>query len=165
MQGATLTHYAPLVASANVTYEYRTPTFTSCQPYVLVVDDDHAILSVILLLLETEGYDAFGILDSRQVLPFLERIHKDQSSGVPVRLPTLILLDLMMPHLSGFQIAAELALCEWSKAIPVVAMTADPTVQNPETVRGVHDLICKPFQLDEVLDKVACYLPSNRLMQ
>ena len=49
------------------------------EPYVLVVDDDQAILSVVMLLLETEGYISLGFSDSTKVLPFPGRTSCDWS--------------------------------------------------------------------------------------
>ena len=79
------------------------------EPYVLVVDDDQAILSVVMLLLETEGYTSLGFSDSTKVLPFLEELRRTGQ-----RLPTVLLLDLMMPVISGYDIAAAWYACRAS---------------------------------------------------
>src|SRR2546422_9560193 len=94
------------------------PSFVTNSSYVLVVDDDQAILSVVMLLLETEGYAGVGVSDSQKVIPFLERM------GVKHK-PKLILLDLMMPGISGYDIAHWLSQHEQYATIPIVIMTAD----------------------------------------
>ena len=137
--------------------EYITSAFTPHDPYVLVVDDDQAILSVILMLLETEGYAAVGMAESKRVLPFLERAKVAQRDGA-LRLPAVILLDLMMPEISGYEIAARLSVHEKYARIPIIVMTANYTVRGASAVRGATDWMSKPFHLDRLLAKLERYL-------
>lgn len=123
-------------------------------PYVLVVDDDKAILSVVELLLEMENYASVSISDSQEVLPFLQRLMREQRFA----LPALILLDLMMPEFSGYEIAAHLSQDEHYAHIPIIVMTADCRVRETSAVPGATDWISKPFQLEELLAKLERYL-------
>ena len=126
-------------------------------PYVLVVDDDPGILSVVLLLLETEGYTAVGFSDSRKVQPFFEylfTIGKERG----VRLPAVILLDLMMPMISGYDIALWLSQRNETSTLPIVIMTADHRINDIENVPGATDLLSKPFQIMSLLSKLEKYL-------
>jgi CheY-like chemotaxis protein len=116
-------------------------------PYILIVDDDDAILTVVMLLLETEGYTGLGFSSSQKVLPFLEQVG-------PKHLPAVILLDLMMPGMSGYEIALQLSQREQYANIPVVIMTADNRVQSASVVPGSADFISKPFQMATLLSKV-----------
>jgi CheY-like chemotaxis protein len=143
---------------------YRTPAFTPHKPYVLIVDDDYAILSVILLLLETEDYAGLGILDSRNVISFLEQVHTSMETDAATCLPAVILLDLMMPMVSGHDIAAFTSKKPWSASIPIIAMTADPALYSKKSVPGAVDLLNKPFQIDVLLAKLACYLTPSVLI-
>ncbi len=125
------------------------------EPYVLVVDDDQAILSVVMLLLETEGYISLGFSDSSNVLPFLEELRVTGQ-----RLPSVVLLDLMMPVLSGYDIAAAMANNSWSAQIPVVVMTADHRVTGVHAVPGASDWLSKPFRIEVLVDKLEAFMPS-----
>ncbi len=120
-------------------------------PYVLVVDDDEAILSVVMLLLETEAFAGVGFSDSREVLPFLRRVGAEH-------LPAIILLDLMMPVISGYDIAAQLSRDEQFSRIPIIVMTADSRVKNISAVPGAVDMLSKPFQLTALLTKLEPFL-------
>jgi CheY-like chemotaxis protein len=120
-------------------------------PYVLTVDDDLAIVDVIQSLLETEGYNVFGISDSLKVLSFLNSLHD-------TLLPAVILLDLMMPGLSGYEIARILSQSERYKHIPIIIMTADSRVQSFGDIQGAIGFVAKPFRLDPLLAKLKVYL-------
>lgn len=120
-------------------------------PYVLIVDDDEAIVSVLMFLLETEQHAGVGLSNSKNVLPFL------QQAG-PQHLPSVILLDLMMPQLSGYEIAARLSQNEQYAHLPIIIMTADSRVRSADLVAGAHDWVAKPFQLDALLTKLEHYL-------
>ncbi len=103
-------------------------------PYVLTIDDDKPIVDVIQLLLETEGYNGFGISDSLKVLGFLNSLNDNL-------LPSVILLDLMMPGLSGYEIASTLSQNARYKHIPIVVMTADSRVQSFNGILGAVDFV------------------------
>lgn len=123
-------------------------------PYALVVDDDEEIISVLLFLLESEGYTGVGITDSQQVLPFLQGLHARH-------MPAVILLDLMMSGLSGYEIAAWLSQSEQYRHIPIIIMTADSRVAAASVVEGATDLVTKPFHLITLLTKLQSYLGTS----
>ena len=125
------------------------------ESYVLVVDDDAAILSVVMLLLETEGYTSLGFSDSTKVLPFMEELQKTGQS-----LPSVILLDLMMPVVSGYDIATAVKTNEWSKQTPIIIMTADHRITSSSDIPGASDWVSKPFRVEVLLDKLGVYLPE-----
>ncbi|MGH2496139.1 MAG: response regulator transcription factor [Ktedonobacteraceae bacterium] len=120
-------------------------------PYVLIVDDDGPIVDVIQFLLEAEGYCGIGITDSLKVLHFLDSLNDNL-------LPSVILLDLMMPGLSGYEIASTLAQNERYQRIPIIIMTADSRVQSVGGIQGAIDYVAKPFHLDPLLAKLKIYL-------
>jgi len=123
-------------------------------PYVLVVDDDEAIVSVLLLLLEGEGFSGIGITDSRNVFPFLSQLETDQ-------FPSVILLDLMMPVLSGYEIASKLSQSERYRHLPIIIMTADGRVRSASSVQGAIDYVAKPFQIDALMTKLKSHLDRS----
>lgn len=127
------------------------PGYHICTPYVLIVDDDKSIVHVIESLLEIEGYKSIGITNSLKVPEFLTALDE-------YLLPSVILLDLMMPGLSGYEIATLLSQNERSRRIPIVVMTADGRVQGCSGIPGAVDFITKPFRLDPLLAKLKVYL-------
>src|SRR6266705_1954463 len=112
-------HHIPMRSTTTVLErEYILPAPVPENPYVLVIDDEQAILAVVMLLLETEGYIGFGFSDSTKVLSFLEQLDTQH-------LPAVILLDLMMPIVSGYEIAAYVSQNAHYAHIPIIIMTAD----------------------------------------
>ncbi|HYK86244.1 MAG TPA: response regulator [Ktedonobacteraceae bacterium] len=134
--------------------QFTTPGFVPDSPYALVVDDDDAILSVVMLLLETEDHAAIGFSDSTKVIPFLEQKER-------AHLPAVVLLDLMMPVVSGYEIAARLSQDARYASIPIIIMTADNRVKGASAVPGASDWIGKPFQMATLLAKLERYLPPT----
>ncbi len=126
----------------------------SNKPYVLIIDDNPAITTIILFMLEMEGYAGLTISDSLKVLPFLQHIEQVGTK----QMPALILLDLMMPQLSGYELAAQLKQHPSYAHIPIIIMTADYRVQTASAVPGAVDLLSKPFQAHVLLSKVKRYL-------
>ncbi|HVB72005.1 MAG TPA: response regulator [Ktedonobacteraceae bacterium] len=127
-------------------------------PYVLVIDDDEDIVNVIMLLLEIEAYFGIGLSDSLKVLDLLEQLDVDH-------LPSVILLDLMMPGLSGYDIAMILSQNERLQHIPIIIMTADSRVQGASSIQGAIDYIAKPFNLEPLLVKLRFYLDPHPLTE
>lgn len=120
-------------------------------PYVLIVDDDRAILHVIQSLLEIEGFNGVGIWDSLKVPAFLSTLHDHE-------LPAVILLDVMMPGLSGYEIATLLSQNERYSHIPIIVMTANSRIRDCSGIQGAVDFVTKPFRLDPLLEKLKGYL-------
>jgi CheY-like chemotaxis protein len=120
-------------------------------PYVLIIDDDKRILDVIQSLLEMEGHNGISISDSLKVLDFLNALPDHE-------LPSVILLDLMMPGLSGYEIATLLSQIERYRHIPIIIMTANSRVQGCEGIPGAVDFVPKPFRIDPLLAKLQVYL-------
>ena len=121
------------------------------RPYAMVIDDGVAILSVLMLLLESEGYGGLGFSDSTKVIPFLEQVETKH-------LPHVILLDLMMPLVTGYEIAATLSQHPRFSSIPIIIMTADNRVKSASAVPGATDWLGKPFQIQTLLTKLEHFL-------
>ena len=121
-------------------------TTTACAT-VLVIDDDEGTLDSTLALLTSHGYEAVGANSGMTALALLrDGIH-----------PRLVLLDLNMPGMDGFQFRTE-QLCDPDLArIPVVVLSAAgaPVVKAAaETMRAAGALM-KPVDVDELLRVVA----------
>jgi CheY-like chemotaxis protein len=111
---------------------------------ILVVDDDAAITEVLEEILAVEGYRAVLAENGAQGLSRL----RDSS-------PDLVLLDLMMPVMDGWQMLAAMQRDPAMRRIPVVVMSAAPPARG--TLPCVA-LLQKPFPLESLLDVVAVAL-------
>ncbi len=116
---------------------------------ILAVDDDIDILELIQMSLEAEGFDVITANDGMSGLE-KARTHS----------PDLILLDLMMPVMDGFEVIGKLKADEQTRAIPVIMLTA--RAQTHERVQGLHagadDYVTKPFDLDELTARIEAVL-------
>jgi CheY-like chemotaxis protein len=107
------------------------------RPRVLVVDDDDAIREVIAEVLRDEGYE---VICARNGLQALDELNKEHH-------PDLVLLDLMMPVMSGWEVLEQLQASDELSRIPVVVVSA-------MTAPGVSEHLSKPVDLDRLLATV-----------
>ncbi len=108
---------------------------------VLLVDDDEMLLRLLEINLEKVGCEVLKALDGSTALRLAER-----------ESPGLILLDLMMPVMSGWEVMRRLKLSEATRDIPVVVITGkvDRATRQELMELGAEDFISKPFDLFEV---------------
>ncbi|WP_437744671.1 response regulator [Sorangium sp. So ce1504] len=111
---------------------------------ILVVEDDLDIRSILTQLLAFEGYDVEEAADGAEALALLRR-------DAP---PALILLDLMMPVMDGWQLRAELQRDPALASIPVVIVSADVRVEQEASRLRVAGLLKKPLQIEPLLELV-----------
>jgi len=110
---------------------------------VLIVDDDPDIRDAVGECLRYEGYDVHSATDGRDALDRLEFGLK----------PGVILLDLMMPKLNGFDVLQALqSRPEW-KSIPVVVVSANRGYEADDLV-GAVSILRKPVNVDRLLEAV-----------
>ena len=114
---------------------------------ILIVDDDLAILDMIAELLEYEGYQVVTCSSGSDALARV----KDNP-------PALILLDLMMPQMSGWQVIAALRSSPQTRAIPIVLLSARRDLPATAKDLGVEHFLEKPFDLDELLRLIQQYV-------
>jgi CheY-like chemotaxis protein len=108
---------------------------------VLVVDDEFDLLETICATLEMGGYQAIAAPNGRVALQELE-------AGCP----ELVLTDVMMPYMSGYELVQAIRKQPAGKALPVIIMSAIDPKQHP---RGPWDgVLAKPFTLDTLLQAV-----------
>jgi GAF domain-containing protein/CheY-like chemotaxis protein len=120
---------------------------------VLVVDDDAEVRQLLRRMLEPEG---FAVVEAENGRVALERLH-----GEP---PTLILLDLMMPEMDGFEFVTELRRHEGWRAIPVVVITArDLSGDDRERLNGHVEKILQKgtYDRDQLLAEVRELVASS----
>jgi DNA-binding response OmpR family regulator len=113
---------------------------------ILVADDEANIVQLLRMYLRGEGYDVIAAHDGRQAL---ERFAAES--------PDLVLLDLMMPELGGFEVCAEIRK---SSDVPVIMLTArsDDVDKVVGLEMGADDYVTKPFNPREVVARVKATL-------
>jgi|SRR5258708_30152707 CheY-like chemotaxis protein len=109
---------------------------------VLIVDDDPDILQTLGLCLSTEGYRVVMAANGEEALEVLKNER-----------PHVILLDLMMPVMDGWQFVAEMD-ARGQRGAPLLILSADRAVQGHAGNLRASGHLAKPFDLDELLTKV-----------
>ncbi len=113
---------------------------------VLIADDDSAILEVLSLILEDEGYAVEIASDGA----LLENLHED--------VPDLLLLDIWMSGLDGSAICKRLKGQEATSHLPIILFSANRDTERIAREAGANDFLAKPFEVDELLAKVCQYI-------
>jgi DNA-binding response OmpR family regulator len=119
---------------------------------LLVVDDDHDILFSLQDALEMEGYRVATATNGREAVESLRR-------GLR---PDLILLDLMMPDVSGWAFRTWQRSHEEFAGIPVIIVSGQGLSASEVSRLGVEGYLPKPLDLDELLSTVARFVPQER---
>jgi CheY-like chemotaxis protein len=115
---------------------------------VLVVDDDPGIRQVIELVLRDEGFEVRTAANGRQAL---DRIAEHR--------PALVLLDLQMPVMTGWEVLTELRNA--NVTVPVVFMTAGYRAKTEAERHHADGYVAKPFDLTEILDTVERFVVAG----
>ena len=115
------------------------------RPIVLVADDDEDILQLLTFRLESSGYDVVQARDGEEAFRLALDI-----------LPSLAVLDAMMPGLDGFEVTRRLRSEAATRAMPVILLTA--RAQASDVARGIaagaDDYVKKPFDARDLKDRV-----------
>jgi len=118
---------------------------------IVTADDDPQLLRLIARNLEFEGYEVATASDGQLALEQIERVN-----------PDLVLLDVMMPHMDGFQVTSRVR--EFS-AVPIIIVTARG--QDQDKIKGLDlgadDYLTKPFSVEELLARVRAVLRRTQL--
>ncbi len=115
--------------------------------HVLVVDDHQEIIDLLRDILESEGYQVSSAESGEQALTLL-------SQGVR---PDLILLDIMMPNMSGYELCAQIRR-EWDMPILFLSAKGKPVDKVVGLEIGADDYITKPFDTEELLARIRAHL-------
>jgi DNA-binding response OmpR family regulator len=113
---------------------------------ILVVDDDPATIKFVMANLEANNYKTIKARDGEEALKIIEK-----------ELPDLVVLDIMMPKMDGYEVCRRLR--EWSQ-MPVIMLSARCNEEDKVKCLdiGADDYLCKPFGLDEMLARVRAVL-------
>jgi len=120
------------------------------KPLVLTVDDEEHITELIAMGLGFNGFEVQRVASGRAAL-----------AAVDAQRPDLIILDVMLPDLDGFEVARRLRQNERSPtSVPIIFLTArDATADKIEGLRlGVDDYVTKPFSIEELIERVKAVL-------
>lgn len=113
---------------------------------ILCIEDEPEMIDLIRLILGRRGFDVHGAAGGIEGIRLVREI-----------LPDLVLLDLMMPDMDGWEVYQQMKADTATRDIPVIVVTAK--AQNIDKVLGLHiakvdDYIAKPFSPQELMDSV-----------
>ena len=118
---------------------------SAARPIVLVADDDEDILQLLTFRLESSGYDVVQARDGQEAFRLALDI-----------LPSLAVLDAMMPGLDGFEVTRRLRSEAATRAMPVILLTA--RAQASDVARGIaagaDDYVKKPFDARDLKNRI-----------
>jgi diguanylate cyclase (GGDEF)-like protein len=128
----------------------------SLKPWVLVVDDEEPIRKIVTFQLEKAGYEVYACADGEEAL-----------RKVAERQPDLILLDVMMPSMDGYEVCKRLKSNYQTSHIPIIMVTAKSELENrlQGFEDGANDYITKPFAITELLVRVKNVLQWSQLQR
>ncbi|MCK9473971.1 response regulator [Sulfurimonas sp.] len=121
---------------------------------IVIIDDREENLSLISEILSPYNYDIRVALNGEEGLKIIENFH-----------PELILLDVIMPQIDGYEVLRELKQNKLTQDIPVIFLTAKDTTEDVVKgfEAGVTDYIAKPFHPKELIARVGTHLQKARL--
>jgi two-component system response regulator VicR len=113
---------------------------------VICIEDEPAMIELVKLILTKRGFEVMGAVGGKEGLDLITKTQ-----------PDLVLLDLMMPDMNGWDVYQQMKADDAMKDIPVIVVTAK--AQNIDKVLGLHiakvqDYITKPFSPAELLQSI-----------
>ncbi len=123
------------------------------EAYILYIEDERPVLDLIVQALKLAGYNATGVTSGQEGLTLMHE-----------RKPDLVLLDLMMPQISGWEVYRAMKTNENLANIPVIVITARVPARDRVIVEGlpaVEDYITKPFDMKRLLRSIQDLLPAQ----
>ena len=114
--------------------------------YVLVVDDDPDMVQIVVAVLEEAGFAARGVESGEQAL-----------DAAAKEMPALVLLDMLMPAMNGWDCAYELR-ARYGRSLPIVVVSAAEHAESWRVEVGADAVLAKPFDVDELLRIVRTYV-------
>lgn len=124
---------------------------------IMVIDDEPDVVDLVKLILESDGFKVVTAYSGKEAL---EKIEKE--------MPDLVLLDIMMPQMDGWEVFRRIKANKKTADIPVAMLTAK--TQSIDKMIGLHvvkvdDYITKPFGRSELLERVKKILAEKHKLQ
>jgi CheY-like chemotaxis protein len=113
---------------------------------LLVVEDDPDLVDLLQVILQDAGYRVATATDGLEAL-----------ARVQAEMPSLILLDMRMPRMNGWEFAAEFR-ARWNRSCPIVVVTAAENARLRAEEVGADGWLEKPFELEDVVRAVERYV-------
>jgi DNA-binding response OmpR family regulator len=113
---------------------------------ILIADDDRPIVESLTLLLEAADYDVISTTEGNNI------------SEMYTQQPDLLLLDIWMSGIDGRDVCKKLKNDAMKKHIPIIIFSASTEIETSAKKAGADDFIAKPFEMKELLAKVANYI-------
>ena len=128
---------------------------TQTRATIFVAEDNPILLQGLDRALSANGYQVATAASGEAVLELIEEAESP---------PDLLLLDVMMPGISGFDVLRTLQAHPRARRLPVVMITAatDDSVHAAAVEGGAADLLIKPFRLGELLDRIETHVTRAR---
>jgi len=119
---------------------------------IMIVDDDAFIRELIQTLLKNNGFDVCEAIDGRDAL-----------SKITIENPELIIIDVMMPNMDGFELCRKLR--QYYDNLPIIILTAKSELYNKVKgfELGTDDYLTKPFESDELILRVKALLRRYKI--
>ncbi len=120
---------------------------------IFIVEDELDFLSTLRERLEFEGFVVITAVDGEEAL-----------KKIPEEKPDLILLDIMLPEMNGYQVCRELKSNPETETIPVVVVTAKSQESDKFWAKetGADDYVTKPFEMEELLQIIRDNLQEDK---
>ena len=116
---------------------------------ILIVEDEESLLKLESILLTSKGFEVKGVTNGRAALEEIQKSH-----------PDLVLLDIMLPEMDGFEVCKKIKEDPQTREIPVIMLTAKKTREDMEKGKevGADCYITKPFKSAMVIETIQRYL-------
>jgi len=126
------------------------PATDALGPRILIVDDQRSNIRLLEQTLRRAGYaEVMSTVEPREVAALHQQNHYD-----------LILLDLQMPEMNGFQVMEELQETRSANPVSILVLSADSTARETVLEKGGDSFIGKPFRLPDVVERVQLMLKA-----
>jgi twitching motility two-component system response regulator PilG len=112
---------------------------------ILIVEDEESLLKLESILLSSKGYSVVGVMDGKAAL-----------EEVKINRPDLVVLDIMLPEMDGFEVCRRIKENPATSSIPIVMLTAKKSSNDVERGKqsGAEAYITKPFKSAKVIEVI-----------
>jgi len=121
---------------------------------ILVLDDDPDICVMIKMVLDYYGYDAMDAENEENARKIISSNHVD-----------LLIMDMLLSGVDGTDICRQLKQDKETSSIPILMFSAHPTAKETCLAAGADDFISKPFEMNDMMDKISFFLERKKISQ